>query len=147
MPASYRIYPVELLKYVHVTETIELAELLELTEQYFRDPMYDVGHRMLVDLRDLRQSSAGFREAIALYGRYRQVARAENPPTLVAIVAPTDFSFGMSKMFFSVASMGNVMRIRIFETMPEAGTWLSLTADTLARLRAPNDACMKSECL
>jgi hypothetical protein len=126
MPASYKIFPDWRLKYVHVSSSIELEELLPLAERYFEDPEFDLSIRFMVDLTDLVSSSARFRDVFTLYSFYRRKLPQMIKPIDVAIVAPKDFAFGMSHMFLALANLDSVMRLKIFEDKSNAATWLDV---------------------
>lgn len=135
MAASYKIFPDWKLKYVHVPSSIELEELLPLTERYFEDPEFDLSNRFLVDLTNLVSSSARFRDVFTLYSSYRRKLPRLIKPIDVAIVAPEDFAFGMSHMFLALANLDSVMRLKIFEEKSNAATWLDIPVHITERFR------------
>lgn len=126
MAASYEIFPEWKLKYVHVSSSVDLEELLLLAEQYFEDPRFDLSIRFFVDLSDLESSVARFGDVTTLYGFYRKKLHRMGKPIHVAIVAPEDFAFGMSKMFFALANMDHIMRLMIFSDKAAAADWLDI---------------------
>ena len=135
MAASYKIFPDWRLKYVHVPSSIELEELLPLTERYFEDPEFDLSNRFLVDLTNLVSSSARFRDVFTLYSSSRRKLPRLIKPIDVAIVAPEDFAFGMSHMFLALANLDSVMRLKIFEEKSNAATWLDIPVHITERFR------------
>ncbi len=135
MPATYKIHPADRLKYVRVSSSIELDELLSLAGAYFRDPQYTPKQRFLVDLTDLVSSRARFRDAMTLYSFYADRVAREHRPVRVAIVAPGNFAYGMSKMFASLSGMGSLMRLEIFPSLQDAMDWLDLSAPLQAELQ------------
>lgn len=135
VPASYEIFPEWKLKYVHVSSSIELDELLPLAERYFEDPMFNLSIRFFVDLTDLVSSSARFRDVSTLYSFYRRKLPREAKPIDVAIVAPENFAFGMSNMFLALANIDHVMRLRIFADKPSAADWLDIPEHIAERFR------------
>jgi hypothetical protein len=135
MAASYKIFPDWKLKYVHISAAIELEDLLPLTERYFDDPKVDFSIRFLVDLTDLVSSSARFKDVLTLYSLYRRKLRRVTKPVDVAIVAPEDFAFGMSHMFFALANLDSAMRLKIFKEKSSAATWLGVPIHTAERFR------------
>lgn len=126
MPASYAIFSEWQIKYVHISADIELNELLGLAKAYIDDPNFDPSNRFLIDLTDLTSSKARFRDVTALYSYYRNRRDKFDGPIEVAIVAPSDFSFGLAHMFFALTNLDKVMRLRIFRRKSDAATWLSL---------------------
>lgn len=139
MPATYEIFPEWQIKYVHVETTIEVGEFLSLADQYFDDRQFDMSLRFLIDLRDLVQSSAKFSDVFTLYSYYRRKL-AGRGPIEVAIVAPSDFAYGLSHMFFALVNMGSVMHLEIFETMTDAAAWLEIpiaVAETMKSIDRP----------
>lgn len=126
MTSSYEIFPKWQLKYVHISDAIELNELLELAKIYFEDPKFDPSVRFFVDLRNLTSSTARFRDVAWLYSYYRRRRGRFDGPIDVAIVAPSDFAFGLAHMFFALADKDKVMRLRIFAQTFDAIAWLKL---------------------
>ena len=135
MPASYAILSNWRIKYVRISGTIELEELLELAREYFEDPKFDPSARFFVDLRELTSSAARFRDVTELYGYYRRQKSRFDGPINVAIVAPNDFSFGLARMFSAMAEMDTVVRLQIFRCVSDAARWLKLPVDVAQSFR------------
>ncbi len=123
MPIVYSIIKEHrLIVSVHVG-TVPDDEFLRSYKRLFQDPAFDESYNMLVDLR---QATSGERSTTALRSlssaveqRYRNVELA--PKT--AIIAPTDISYGLGRMYqsFVDAVPGEVV---IFRAADAALAWL-----------------------
>ncbi|MFK7837307.1 MAG: hypothetical protein AB8B60_13905 [Sulfitobacter sp.] len=142
MAASYEILSEWNLKYVFISSSIELDELRSLADRYFDDPRFDRSIRFLVDLTELTASSARFRDVFTLYSYYRRKLHGLDRPIDVAIVAPGDFAFGMSHMFFALANMDHVMHIKIFADMAGAAEWLVVPVEVATHLHVEQYALL-----
>jgi hypothetical protein len=126
MPVSHRYDPALNTLFFEFSGEVREAELLEVAAKLASDPAIPPGHRELVDLTRLEDTDV-------TAGALRRVAQIyadtdERPEdSRVAIVAPRDLFFGLSRMY-EVYRDGSPLRLRIFRTLPEARAWLGLDA-------------------
>ncbi|SPH20820.1 hypothetical protein ASD8599_01561 [Ascidiaceihabitans donghaensis] len=131
MPARYHIYPQFQLKFVSIWGKTELAELMALATRYSLDPDFDSKNRMLVDLSDLKDAKATFRDVFALNGFYERTFAAPDTPMSVAISAPTGLGYGLARMFSALTSGKPLMHVEIFRSVSDAATYLNIDLDKL----------------
>ena len=133
MSVSYSINPDECLKLVTVSGTTDLKELVRLTEVYFEDPDFNIENRILVDLSGLQDASVGFRDAMTLYGLYKKRLAPFGRAIDVAIAAPSDLGYGISRMLSALTSSGTVLRVEIFSSLSDAADWLGVSDAALGQ--------------
>lgn len=126
MPAAFFIDPQNKLKFVHISGKTHLHELRSLAEEYFASPQFSDEIRYLVDLSELTDAEAKFRDVFALVGFYKRMLKTLEKPIDVAIFAPSDLGYGISRMFATLMKGGNAMQVRIFSDMSDALQWLDL---------------------
>lgn len=54
---------------------------------------------------------------------------AQDKTVKQAIYVPSDFSFGLSRMYMGFAEISNRMEVKLFEDLQEAVDWVGLSAD------------------
>ncbi len=126
MPISYRIDKQRRLVLTTATGVLTEEELLDHKRALIVDPEFEPGMRELTDVRTIERLSvtaAGVRKMVALdqdhtdrLGDYR-----------LAIVAPTDASFGTARMY-QMLTEANVQSIGVFRNMEEAEQWLGVAS-------------------
>jgi hypothetical protein len=110
--------------FVEFSGEVSEAELVDVARKLASDPAIPPGHRELVDLTGIRNtdvSSATLRRVAYIY------AEADQRPeeSRVAIVAPADLYYGLSRMYEAFREPSRLV-IRVFRDLPEARTWLGL---------------------
>lgn len=124
MPISFRFDPDLHTLFYEFSGEVGEAELLEVAAKVASDSSIPPGRRELVDLSGLEHTSVSA-------GTLRRVAQlfADNDRTpeqsKVAVVAPRDLFFGLSRMYEAYRE-GSAVRIRIFRSGEEARAWLEL---------------------
>jgi len=102
-----------------VTDAELLASYADLTAR----PDYDAGADDLVDLRQvdrLEISAEAMRHLIDLF----QPVDALGNPTRLAIVAASDFTYGMSRMYGMLRGHNVPEEVQVFRDADEAYAWL-----------------------
>ena len=100
------------------------SELVDVARKLASDPAIPPGHRELVDLSGIRETdvtSAALRRVAYIY------AEADQRPeeSRVAIVAPGDLFFGLSRMYEAFREPSR-LGIRVFRELGEARAWLGI---------------------
>lgn len=107
---------------------LEDEEPVRYLDALLRDPDYEVGLAVLVDasrLERLDLTTSGVRKL----AEYTLGAEARLQGAKVAIVAPTDVTFGVSRMYQTLRSEAPY-EISVFRTREEALAWLGLPEGT-----------------
>lgn len=126
MPAEYAIIHELNLKYVSVEGETNLSELRDLAREYIDDPMFSLKQRQLIDLSMLTDAKAKFLDVLTLRNFYLREYGQPDKPVPVAIYAPTDLGYGISRMFSSLMLGQKLMLIKIFERKIDALSWLNI---------------------
>jgi hypothetical protein len=135
MTATYELRTDLRLKYVHIAGETHLRELRDIASLYAKDPLFSVQNRFVVDLLDLGQARAGFRDVFALKAIYETHFKDIEEPVDVAIVTSSVLGHGISRIFATLMAAEKIMRVRIFKTFDEAAVFLNLPAEELHALR------------
>jgi len=133
----YRIDAVSGLVIAAAVGCVSDADLLSYAHRLLRDPDRGRAKHELVDLRaaspDSTAGSEGVRELAGFWSRHRD----EIAGGRLAIIAPGDAAYGMSRMYQNLRSDGPDF-IRVFRDPAEALEWLG--ADPGLSLEVPADS-------
>lgn len=122
--------------YRTLTGVVTTDELLESFDEALRDPDYRPGMHMLADMREV--TTTAHRADVARVASYVKGHLAEIGPLKVAVVAPTDASFGLIRMLQANIEEAPI-ELRVFREMGEAEQWLG------AKQRAASEAADQAE--
>lgn len=129
MPVTITTNAAERVRYTVISGDVTGAELVEAFGRAAAAPEYDPSVNGLVDMRGVERLDVA---SSAIWDLAQLLRRAERGVTSrrVAIVAPSDFVFGMARMFEALAATsGAKTTYHIFRDMAEARAWLGLAAD------------------
>jgi hypothetical protein len=124
MPVSYSIDTEHPLVYTRFSGNVSDADFLEHLKSLYEDQRFDSSMPELVDLRDVTDVSLS-PDMIASSARWPLHA----PNARRAVVAPSDFLFGLSRMYESYRGEAGADQFRIFRTLPPALEWLGLSTE------------------
>lgn len=124
MPISHRYDPGLRTLFIELTGEVSATELVDAARKLSSDESVPPGHLELVDLSRVENTDvtgATLRQIAGLF------AEADRRPedSRVAIVAPGDLYFGLSRMY-EVYRDPSPVRIRIFRGLAEAKAWLGI---------------------
>jgi hypothetical protein len=124
MPISHRYDPELRTLFVELTGEVTANELVDAARKLSSDESVPPGHNELVDLSGIAQTDvtgATLRHVASLY------ASTDRRPeeSRVAIYAPGDLYFGLSRMYGAFRDPSPV-QIQIFRELAEARAWLGL---------------------
>ena len=126
MSATYTIIDELNLKLVNIEGETNLSELRDLAREYVDDPMFSIKQSQLIDLSGLTDAKAKFLDVLTLRNFYLRAYSQPERPVSVAIYAPTDLGYGISRMFSSLMLGQRLMSIKIFERKIDALAWLNI---------------------
>jgi hypothetical protein len=124
MPIEHRYDPALRTLFLDFSGEVSEGELVEVASKLASDPSIPPGHRELVDLsgiRDTDVTTAALRRVARIYAETDK--RPED--SRVAIVAPADLFFGLSRMYEAFRG-DSPLEIRVFRALGEARAWLGL---------------------
>jgi hypothetical protein len=126
MAISYRYDPDSRTVYIELSGELPEAALVDAARKMSSDPAIPPEHRELVDLRGLVATDV---TPAALRQVARIFAATDTRPerSRVAIVAPGDLFFGLSRMYEAYRDASG-LPLRVFRTLEEARAWLGLEA-------------------
>jgi hypothetical protein len=119
MPSKYIIDKVRGRIFSIGWDVVSSQELMEQARRVLSDPDFDPHYRQLWDLTDVIRFSATFPEMMA-------VAQLEvfAPATRRAILAPSNATFGLARMFQMLCEARGETGIHVFRDRTEALRWL-----------------------
>lgn len=130
MPITITVNVAERVRYSILSGDIGDRELVAAYRAAFASPDFDPSLNGLVDLRDARTlnvTSSGIWELAQILRPGDQTAHARR----VALVASSDFQFGMARMVSTLLTTGGLTtEYQAFREMAEARAWLGLPPET-----------------
>ena len=129
MPITVRVDTAAGVRYTAMSGDITGEQIVETFRPAIEARAPETGMNGLVDMRDVRTLDVSSGAVWEL----TRMLRAAEPPGIrrrVAIVASSDFVFGMARMFESLASSGGAAtEYQVFRDIAEARGWLGLEAE------------------
>ncbi len=127
MPIAHRYDDQLRTLFIDVSGEVTETELVDAARKLASDPSIPPGRRELLDLSGAQQTTvtpAVLRHVAAIFG-----ATDKTPAeSRVAIYAPGDLFFGLSRMYETFRSSSSPVQIRVFRALDEARTWLGIPA-------------------
>ncbi|MCP4691307.1 MAG: hypothetical protein GY859_24890 [Desulfobacterales bacterium] len=124
---NYKILPKERLILIVNKRKLSVNELKIFREELRKDPSYSDEYDVLNDLRKLEEQYTTH--------EIRQMALQKYPTRKVAIIAPTNISYGMSRMWEMSCDGGSDQEVEVFRKSGSAIAWLGKeTPDILSEL-------------
>jgi hypothetical protein len=124
MPVEHRYDAALRTLFVTFTGEVSETELLDTARKLSADPSIPPGRRELVDLSRIENSdvtSAALRRVAHIYSETDK----QPEDSQVAIVAPGDLYYGLSRMYEAFRRSSPV-EIRVFRELAEARSWLGI---------------------
>jgi hypothetical protein len=105
----------------YMQEDFSYADALGHIERLGRDPQFHPDFRQIIDLRDVAdpQISADQVRALARHNVF-------NPDSRRAMVAPSDASFGLARIFDSIRELRGETGIRVVRNLREGVEWVEI---------------------
>lgn len=116
----------------HIGEVRD-EEFLDTYRELALDPEYDRTFDLLVDLRDTRSRVRGSAALEKVAGLFRAEFGQESQQPKIAIIAPTDISFGLSRMFEAFGT-GIQAKVEPFRDTQSALRWLNIAPEEVEKL-------------
>ena len=133
MPITIRVNAAERVRYSLLTGDIVDKDLITAFRRSYEASDFDPSLNGLVDLREvakLEVTSNGIWQLAQILHPADQAGRGRR----VALVASSDFQFGMARMVATLLSAGGLTtEYQAFRDMAEARAWLGLAPEELQR--------------
>jgi len=121
LPVSYSIDLQLPLVYTVFSGEVTDADFVEHLRSLYADPRFDSAMPELVDLREVTEVNVSS-DMIPSSARWT----LHSPYARRAVVAPTDFLFGLSRMYESYRGEMGEGQFKVFRSIQPALAWLSL---------------------
>ncbi len=113
---------------------VDVCEYRASFSAYLEDKDYCVNRRELCDLSGITSVDADFKRIWSILTMVNSPARGGPVYSHCAIYAPDDVTFGLARMYQSVADSANGVIVSVFRQEAEALAQLELPYDTVDRL-------------
>ncbi len=125
MPVSYEIKADDGYVEARYVGVVTMAEVRTMFETYLGDPDFRTDLTHLVDLSQINADSIGFSEVFALSGMFSRSIAETGRQMRIAIFAPNELTYGLSRMFESLSGPEKGVDARIFNDLAAARCWAS----------------------
>ncbi|MEM7685688.1 MAG: hypothetical protein AAF293_12735 [Pseudomonadota bacterium] len=120
MPITYCIFEDIDLCYAIWLGKLTTGEVRENFHAYLNDPKYKPGRTELIDLSRLVAPIMSFTEMQGFLMEVNEQPVPEPGQILIVVFAPTDFAYGQSRMFQTLASLRQGVTLRVCRSEIEA---------------------------
>ena len=136
MPITYCIFEEIDICYAAWTGQVTIDEILANFRAYLADPAYRLGRTELVDLGGITEPSLHYEELHSLLSVVNTQPFDDSPGTLTVVYAPSDATFGLSRMYQTMASLQKGILLEICRTEAEALSAIGRKEATIAEFLA-----------
>jgi hypothetical protein len=123
---DYRILPEQALIVIVHHAKASFKELLAFRERLHSDPQYSPDHDVINDVTNLKSQYAA--------KDVRSMAMAGFPKMRIAIIAPSDISFGVSRMWATRVEGQSKVNVCVFRETQAAVDWLGKEGNDVVTL-------------
>lgn len=124
MPVTYEIIDAPAAVLARYVGTVSLAEIATMFRDYRAETSFSLARPHIADIRDFDSSDVGFAEIYSLFSMYGSCYTDAGETMRVAIVAPNEVAFGMSRIFENLTEQSDWADTAIFENLDDAKSWL-----------------------
>lgn len=136
MPITYRIFEESDICYAAWTCQVTIDEILGNFRNYLADPAYRLGRTELVDLSGITEPSMHYEELQSLLSVVNAQPFEESPGTLTVVYAPSDATYGLSRMYQTMAGLQKGIILEICRSEAEALSAIGREEKTIAEFLA-----------
>jgi hypothetical protein len=123
MALSFEIQQEGQLVFARMSEEISPKQLTEAFLANQEKPEFLLHLPRLVDTSAVTDIRGGFTELFGLYSVVARHYKAHDTTMYLAIFAPSDYIFGLVRIFQNLSDGGDTIKTRIFREMPAARAW------------------------
>ena len=99
MPCTYDIRTRDRLIVNTVSGELHTQDVMDLSARLRADPLFDPYFPIIQDFRKVEKDNIDFAGMISITSDIKRVRTATSPPLRMGLLAPSDVSYGMSRMF------------------------------------------------
>ncbi len=136
MPIAYAISHELDLVYARYWATVTLGDVVANFGTFLADPDYRPGRPELIDLSRVSRIDMDFSEARSLLATVNDQTAPAPVHTRTVIWAPTNASFGMARLYQTLASQADGIEVHVTRDEAEALGLLGLPHNSIAALLA-----------
>ena len=130
MPVTYEILDAPEAVLARYTGVVTLSEITTMFRNYMRDDCFSLSRPHIADIRDFDCKNVGFAEIYSLFSMYGRCYSETGERMRVAIIAPNEVAFGMSRIFENLTEQSDWASTAIFESLDDAKTWIKTNTCT-----------------
>jgi len=124
MPVTYEIIDEPAAVLARYSGRVGLSDISNMFQRYRLDPSFSLTRPHIADIREFDSSDIGFSEIYALFSMYGSSYAQAGEIMRVAIIAPDEVSFGMSRIFENLTEQSDWARAAIFDNLEDAKSWI-----------------------
>lgn len=133
-PRVYNFLPEWRLIHVRLPDEYSLQDFRRDQFGIRNDPEFNPGFDILLDQSDLKTANIGLASFIAWKDSFLESRKAVLHPIRIAVLAQTDFSYGMGRMIQTTFSGAPKCEVEVFETVAEAFAFLELPEEAMLKM-------------
>ena len=134
MAASYSIHRTHRLIWNRFSGTISVADLVDLGERLRNDVHADPGYLFIEDMRGVTEDRITFNEMQQVTGNIAAYRKMIGVPLRIGLIAPSDVTFGMARMFQSLLTSQIAAEINVGRDVADLATEAGLGPDAVVLL-------------
>jgi hypothetical protein len=123
MALSFEIQHDGRLVYVLMSEDVTPKQLSDTFAANQSNPEFRLDQPRLVDASAVKNVDVGFNEIFALHSFFARSYKSAGTTMYIAIFAPSDYVFGLARIFQNLAEGSDVIKVTIFREMSAARAW------------------------
>ena len=130
MPVTYEILDAPEAVLARYTGVVSLAEITTMFRDYMRDDCFSLSRPHIADIRNFDSKNVFFTEIYVIFSMYGRCYSKTGERMKVAIIAPNEVAFGISRIFENLTEQSDWASAAIFESLDDAKSWIEANTCT-----------------
>ncbi|WP_299937861.1 hypothetical protein [uncultured Pelagimonas sp.] len=131
MPVKFDIFEDRGLTCIRLVGDVDLSDILEHLIAYKADPCFRPDLDEFIDLSDWTNTDMGYKEMRQFRYAQRLQQSKSQTKTRCSIYAPSDFQYGMARIYVSLADASGEVSSQVFEKRDHALAFLDICASDM----------------
>lgn len=131
MQTYLKLHPNGVIGVVQLRGRINIEDLLDLLNENTRPAAMKALDALITDLSAVTDVALDFQQMTTLAGHADRAFANRDTPMRSAYYAPSDLSFGMARMYETLASMRPHLDVRVFRARQECADWAGMSIEEL----------------